>query len=171
MEVYSLQGTIVAGQEAVGMRYFGENCVAVGKTFFTIRTVNHEKFACWSDGVTFEDMACQGPGSSPLRPCVLQKMGPVSSRGPWQCGHVLQGCAPVCRQMQSGGLNHKCIISSLTSRVLSLPFFPSSRSQSSANRWSWYSCRKKCCYPFILISPVPEFEWFHCELDGETQLN
>lgn len=46
MEVYSLQGTIVAGQEAVGMRYFGENCVAVGKTFFTIRTVNHEKFAC-----------------------------------------------------------------------------------------------------------------------------
>lgn len=122
MEVYSLQGTIATGQEAVGMRYFGENRVAVGKMFFTVRTVNHEKLACWSDGVTFEDMACQGPGSSPLRPCVLQKMGPVISRGPWQRGHVLQGCAPVCQQIWSGGLNHKCIISSLTPRVLSLPF-------------------------------------------------
>lgn len=33
------------GQEAVGMRYLEENCVAVEKMFFTVRRVNRKKLA------------------------------------------------------------------------------------------------------------------------------
>lgn len=113
---------MVTGQEGVGMRYLRENCVAVEKMFFAVRVVNHEKLAHWSDGVTFEDVASQGPGSSPLRLCVLQKMRPVIFRGPWQHRCVLQGCTPVFWQILSRGLNRKCIVSSLTSRILSFPF-------------------------------------------------
>lgn len=162
MQVYCLQGTMVAGQEVVGMRHFRENCVAVGKMFFAVRGVNHGKLASWSDGVTSEATWGRGFSGSSLRHCVLQKVGPVIFRGPWQCRYVLQGCTTVCWQILSRGLNHKCVVSSLTSRVLSFPFcqVQGHRVQQTFRKiWSWFSCRKKCCYHFVWIESGSILTW------------
>lgn len=40
-----MQEAVVIGQEAVGMRYFREDCVAVRKMFFAVGGINHEKLA------------------------------------------------------------------------------------------------------------------------------